>query len=226
MLIAIPASARAYAVLLEPMSVVAKGDPACLDDPAKARMASAASPGLGRRSDRPAGYFDFENARLGCRHRGQEGPWLAKGTDRRTVRRPVPQRRRHPYSGIGAQGHRFDLIFEATGSSEAAFNSIHALAANGVLCLTSVTGGSLAKPLPIDRINCDLVLGNKLVFGTVNAGRADFSEGLSFMKPVEKSYPGTLSLILTGRITFEHADRMFEIQKNGIKTVFEVFSAV
>ncbi len=91
-----------------------------------------------------------------------------------------------PILELARQGERFDLIFEATGSSEAAFNSIHALAANGVLCLTSVTGGSLAKPLPIDRINCDLVLGNKLVFGTVNAGRADFSEGLSFMKPVEK----------------------------------------
>jgi len=51
----------------------------------------------------------------------------------------------------------FDFIFEATGSAECAFDALHALAVNGVLCLTSITGGSFMKSVPVDRLNYDLV---------------------------------------------------------------------
>src|SRR5581483_2526868 len=47
----------------------------------------------------------------------------------------------------------FDLIFEGTGSSAVVFASMEALAKNGVLVLTSITGGGRTLEVPADRLN-------------------------------------------------------------------------
>src|SRR5581483_6417902 len=65
----------------------------------------------------------------------------------------------------------FDLIFEATGNSSVVFESMQALGKNGVLVLSSVTGGDRMVQVPADRINLEFVLGNKVMVGTVNANR-------------------------------------------------------
>ena len=54
----------------------------------------------------------------------------------------------------------FDLIFEATGFSPIVFESMQALNKNGVLVLSSVTGGDRAVEVLADKINLQFVLGN------------------------------------------------------------------
>src|SRR5262245_65717616 len=61
----------------------------------------------------------------------------------------------------------FDIIFEATGFSPMVFDSMQALAKNGVLVLSSVTGGDRRYEIPSDKINLEFVLGNKVMVGTV-----------------------------------------------------------
>src|SRR5437870_12081847 len=51
----------------------------------------------------------------------------------------------------------FDLIFEATGNSGVVFDSMQALGKNGVLVLSSVTGGDRMVQVLADRINLLLV---------------------------------------------------------------------
>jgi glucose 1-dehydrogenase len=55
----------------------------------------------------------------------------------------------------------FDLIFEGTGSSVVVFESMAALAKNGVLVLTSITGGNTHLDVPADRINLEFVLATR-----------------------------------------------------------------
>src|SRR3954447_389414 len=77
-----------------------------------------------------------------------------------------------PILGESCRRHGpFDLIFEATGASAVVFESMRALAKNGVLVLSSVTGGDKMIEVPADRINLEFVLGNKVMVGTVNANR-------------------------------------------------------
>src|ERR671929_1101219 len=57
----------------------------------------------------------------------------------------------------------FDIIFEATGFSPVVFDSMRALGKNGVLVLSSVTGGDRIIQVPADRINLEFVLGNKVM---------------------------------------------------------------
>jgi threonine dehydrogenase-like Zn-dependent dehydrogenase len=91
----------------------------------------------------------------------------------------------------------FDLIFEATGASPVVFESMQALGKNGVLVLSSVTGGDRRIEVPADRINLEFVLGNKVMVGTVNANREYFEMGVKDMAHAEAQYPGWLGRLLT-----------------------------
>src|SRR5438093_1951381 len=91
----------------------------------------------------------------------------------------------------------FDLIFEATGYSPVVFDSMQVLGKNGVLVLSSVTGGDRKAEVPADRINLELVLRNKVMVGTANANREYFETGVRDMAQAEAEYPGWLSKLLT-----------------------------
>ncbi|MCI0659118.1 MAG: glucose 1-dehydrogenase [Acidobacteria bacterium] len=105
----------------------------------------------------------------------------------------------------------FDLILEATGASQVAFESMQALAKNGVLVLTSVTGGSKMVEIPADKINLDFVLGNKVMFGSVNASRQHFELGVSDLAQAEAEHSGWLKNLLTHPVSgLENYEQLFE----------------
>lgn len=91
----------------------------------------------------------------------------------------------------------FDIILEATGFSPIVFQAAEALGKNGVLVLSSVTGGDTKAEVNADKINQGFVLGNKVMVGTVNASRADFVSGVNDLVKAEAFYPGWLQKLLT-----------------------------
>ena len=119
----------------------------------------------------------------------------------------------------------FDLIFEATGFSPIVFDAMQALGKNGVLVLSSVTGGDRRTEVPADAINLGFVLGNKVMVGTVNANRENFEAGVRDMALAEAQYPGWLPRLLTHRIErLGDYRRAFELlgAKGAIKVFVEV----
>ena len=98
----------------------------------------------------------------------------------------------------GAQKYGpFDIVFEATGYAPIVFDAMQALGKNGVLVLSSVTGGNNRVEVPADKINLDFVLGNKVMVGTVNANREYFEMGVKDLAQAEAEYPGWLPRLLT-----------------------------
>ena len=120
----------------------------------------------------------------------------------------------------------FDLIFEATGNSSVVFDSMQALAKNGVLVLSSVTGGDRMITVPADKINLEFVLGNKVMVGTVNANREYFEMGVGDLSQAESEYPGWLAQLLTHPVKgLENYGELFEkltTAKGAIKVFCEV----
>ena len=109
----------------------------------------------------------------------------------------------------------FDLIFEGTGSSAVVFDSMLALAKNGVLVLSSITGGGRKLEVPADRINLEFVLGNKVMVGTVNASRENFESGVADMAQAEAEYPGWLARLLTHRVRgLDNYRQLFDYLQN------------
>ena len=157
-------------------------------------------------------------------NRGRHGRWHARparvaraassrpaGDHVRTNEAPVPQRRAARPDRRALREHdrtqhqrmlppnpeAFDLIFEGTGSSAVVFESMQVLAKNGVLVLTSITGGNRSLEVPADRINLEFVLGNKVMVGSVNASRENFETGVRDMSQAEAEYPGWMRQLLT-----------------------------
>ena len=120
----------------------------------------------------------------------------------------------------------FDLMFEVTGSSPVVFESLQALGKNGVLVLSSVTGGDRRIEIPADKINLEFVLGNKVMVGTVNANREYFEMGVKDMSQADAEYPGWLERLLTHPIKgLENYNSLFETlttAKGAIKVFCEV----
>jgi len=109
----------------------------------------------------------------------------------------------------------FDLIFEGTGSSAVVFESVQVLGKNGVLVLSSITGGNRLLQVPADKINLDFVLGNKVMVGTVNASRENFESGVRDMAHAESEYPGWLRRLLTHPVEgLDNFRKLFDYLQN------------
>ena len=123
---------------------------------------------------------------------------------------------------LPAQIGRPDLVLEATGSARVVFDAMEILGPNGVLCLLSVTGGSGVNEEPIERINQLLVLGNQVVFGSVNANPRHFARGVEDFVTIEQQWPGTLHRLLTNRVPWGDFKTWFTQRGTGIKSTLEI----
>lgn len=131
-----------------------------------------------------------------------------------------------PFLEAAKQYGPFDIVFEGSGNSQLVFEGMQALAKNGVLVLSSVTGGDKKLEVPADRINLEFVLGNKAMVGTVNANREYFEAGVRDMAQAEAEYPGWLTRLLTHPVKgLENYNELFEKLTN-TKGAIKVFCEV
>jgi glucose 1-dehydrogenase len=218
----IPKAVRDFAVLLEPMSVVEKGiDHAFLLQrrttwrPTFAMVLGGGPVGLlaaavlRTRGLRTLVIGREEATDLRAQIAKQLGAAYLSVANRALV--DVPKETGYP-----------DLVIEATGSAKVAFDAMEILGADGVLCLLSVTGGQTENQEPIDRINQRLVLGNQVVFGSVNANPRHFAMGVKDLVAIDKKWPGALSRLLTNRIPWENHKSWFTDRGRGIKSTLEI----
>ncbi|MEW6156795.1 MAG: glucose 1-dehydrogenase [Verrucomicrobiota bacterium] len=121
-----------------------------------------------------------------------------------------------------AVGDPIDFIVEATGYSPFVFQSMSLIGLNGVVALLGISGGDLHVRVPADCLNLDMVLGNKLVFGSVNSNLDHFEQGLQHMHEFEQRWPGLFSQVVTRRLPLDEFSRSFEKEPGGIKTVLQL----
>jgi glucose 1-dehydrogenase len=228
-IVKVPAGLREVGVLLEPMTVAQKGITQAYEiqrrlkvwRPRRAAVMGAGTLGLLAslvlrlrgmqvctfgRSARPSRNADLLDA-IGAEY---------VSTSERSI------------AGVVADEGPFDLIFEGTGSSAVVFESMQAVAKNGVLVLTSITGGNRTLQVPADRINLEFVLGNKVMVGSVNASRENFESGVRDMAQAEADYPGWLRRLLTNPVRgLDNYRELFQQLQNpngAIKIFCEVHS--
>jgi threonine dehydrogenase-like Zn-dependent dehydrogenase len=116
----------------------------------------------------------------------------------------------------------FDIIIEATGSSEIAFKAISLVAGNGIVGLTGLSPRRAARPVCTDCVNMDLVMNNKAVFGTSSSNRVHFERALDRMASIEKKWPGLLERMFTSRVDLDHVVEGLRRTKDDIKVVVDI----
>jgi threonine dehydrogenase-like Zn-dependent dehydrogenase len=131
---------------------------------------------------------------------------------------------------VAAELGNIDLIVEATGFSPLVFDAMERLGRNGVLVLTGIAGGDReADMVHADHILQSMVLGNKVVVGSVNAARTDFEQGVQDFAMAEALWPGWLSSLLThpvhGLDRYKEMMRLLTEAKDAIKIYVDVNGA-
>jgi glucose 1-dehydrogenase len=127
---------------------------------------------------------------------------------------------------LSAEHGPFDLIMDATGFSPIIWEAAEVLGKNGVLVLSSITGGDRTAEINSDAINQSFVLGNKVMVGTVNASPADFRSGVDDLIKAEALFPDWLAQLLTtpihGLENYDEMIRALTEDRDAIKVYVDV----
>ncbi len=220
-LVKIPVELKDVAVLLEPMSIIEKGIIQAHEIQRRLKVWKPQRAGVVGAG--PLGIL----ASLGLILRGIEVYVFARSeppTQNSTLLTEIGARyistKQLSMADAAAKYGPFDLMFEASGSSPQMFEAANVLAKNGILILSSITGGTTQTQVASDKLNLDFVLGNKVMFGTVNANRTYFEQGVSDFALSQSAFPGWLPKLLTHPIHgLDNYAEMF-------KTLIEVKEAI
>lgn len=112
-----------------------------------------------------------------------------------------------------------DIIYEATGASQFAFDMTRLLGRNGIYVFTGVPGRKGPVEIHADSIMMNMVLQNQLFVGTVNAGPPAFEESISLLTQIHHRWPTILEQMITREILPEDVETAMSKPKDGIKTV-------
>ncbi len=115
-----------------------------------------------------------------------------------------------------------DIAIEATGYSPFAFQAKHLFGSNGIVCLTGVSAGSRTLTIDASHLNLEMVLENKVVFGTVNANRRHFESGVAHLDAIEGRWPGLLERMITRHFPFEGFNASVFDQPGDLKAVVDI----
>jgi threonine dehydrogenase-like Zn-dependent dehydrogenase len=220
-LVKVPDDLEEMAVLLEPFSIVEKGifqtfklQERMLWEPKKVLVLGAGSIGL--------------LTALLCRLKGLTVFLLARkeleGVRAEIVTRAEMTYLRDniPFEQIRSMYGEMDIILEATGFSPLVFHSLPLLHANGSMCLLGIPVGSHTMTINASQLFTRMVLGNQVLFGSVNANRKYFEMGLEDMRKIENRYPGLLKKLITQRLAMADFRKAFELYPDHIKTTVEM----
>jgi threonine dehydrogenase-like Zn-dependent dehydrogenase len=224
----VPPEIRGTAVLLEPLSVVEKAIRVGLADRYARRPSNAAEHPL-RALVAGSGAVGMLAA-LALRVRAASVTVI----DRHAGDTPASQRlapcgaTHRSLDELQGDGEAvpFDLIVEATGSAELAFDLGHHLAANGCLVLTGIPSATeVPAPERVAAWARGLVLSNRAVVGSVNASHVDFEAGLADLREFDRRWPGLAASLRTSTRPLAEAPEILEARTPGeIKTVLSVGS--
>lgn len=114
-----------------------------------------------------------------------------------------------------------DLVYEATGVSQFAFDVLPALGPNGIFILTGVPGKHGPVPVDTDAIMRNLVLKNQCVLGTVNAGKDAFERAVGDLSSFHTAWPDAVRALITGRFPLDNFAEPIRHQ-TGIKNIIEI----
>ncbi len=115
-----------------------------------------------------------------------------------------------------------DVVYEAVGASQLAFDVLGHLGINGVFIFTGVPGRKAPSPVDTDALMRDYVLKNQVAFGTVNASRASFQSSISDLEAFVQRWPDAVRKLISNRFSIDDATQPLSGKVGGIKNVVAV----
>ncbi|MCL2768506.1 MAG: glucose 1-dehydrogenase [Solirubrobacterales bacterium] len=114
---------------------------------------------------------------------------------------------------------RPDIVVECTGVSGVAIDAIHRAAPGAVIALTGISHSQRVAEARLDALNAEIVLGNKVVFGTVNAARRHHDQAAHALARADPSW---LARLITRRLRADEWPAALEKSRGDIKVVVDM----
>lgn len=115
-----------------------------------------------------------------------------------------------------------ELIFESTGVASLEFNLLDALAPNGLYVLTGIPGGDRPLEVPGSQLIRQLVLGNQLLVGSVNAARDHFQLAVDDLAAARLRWGDLVEELITHRYPYtDFLSALSQHPEGEIKVVVE-----
>lgn len=115
-----------------------------------------------------------------------------------------------------------DLVYEALGVANIAFDVLKILGLNGVFIFTGIPPHKPAIPVEADILMRDMVLKNQVVVGTVNADRPAFESAIHDLGIFKQRWPKAIRSVISGRYPMEGYRELLLGKATGIKNVITV----
>ena len=121
----------------------------------------------------------------------------------------------HPGSLDDLDGE-FDIVLECTGAAAIVACLTPHVAADGIACLLGVSTAGTIEKIDVGKRNLDIVLGNRVVFGSVNANRRHYKSAVAALLHADQAW---LDRLMTRRVPLDHWREAFESRGGDVKTI-------
>lgn len=119
------------------------------------------------------------------------------------------------FSGSRA-GEDYDVVIECTGVPALVAAVLEVERPNRIVCLTGLSAAPSDAKLEVAPFSRSMVLGNQVVFGTVNANRRHYQAAAQALARAER---GWLERLITRRVSLKDWQRAYEKRPGDVKTV-------
>lgn len=115
----------------------------------------------------------------------------------------------------------FDVVMECTGALELVLAVASHTSPNGLVCLLGVSEPGTSRSVDLGVVDRELVLGNRVIFGSVNANRRHYEAAIRSLAMAPRDWLGRL---ITRRVPIANWRAAFEREQHDIKTIVEFAS--
>ncbi len=130
-----------------------------------------------------------------------------------------------PIDEMAEQIGNIDLIYEAAGAPQFAFEVLKKLGANGMYVFTGVPRAEAPVEFDTEPIMYNLVLKNQVLLGVVNAGPQAFDNAVRDIGVFAARWPAAVRAMITGRYPMEAFRDLVMGKAGGIKNVVAIAPA-
>jgi threonine dehydrogenase-like Zn-dependent dehydrogenase len=108
-----------------------------------------------------------------------------------------------PLAALAADTGGFDVVLEAAGDAQVMLETLGLLRRNGVACLLGIDGRPRDVTLDGRVLGVDAILGNRALFGSVNANRVDWTAAVAHLDRARERWPEALEAFVGLRVPLD-----------------------
>jgi threonine dehydrogenase-like Zn-dependent dehydrogenase len=118
--------------------------------------------------------------------------------------------------GLGEVGEAADVVLECTGVGQLVFDVMARSTPDRIVCLAGVSSGGRTLEVDAGSINRSMVLGNGVVFGSVNANRRHYEAAAESLAKADREW---LARLITRRVPLDRWHEALDRQPADVKPI-------